>query len=212
MFIAFEGPDNVGKSTSAAKLATTGTALYNATRVMHGDMQVDQHLYSGPDHVVTYDRIDWFSHMVYRLGLPDKDWNDDRPRTVFAMPDTHLVVKTHHPDTANFTVDFDDESAATDTRTRGIETNVGAVNPMYYYFAQFLMGLNEARGYALFKSVSIVEVVNQPALDIFMQKIIAFDSAVVGLNTAQAFIDGSEDTFDSALLRFLLWNDEQAAL
>jgi hypothetical protein len=161
MFIAFEGPDNVGKSTSAQELDVAGMPDYNMTKAGHAQDVADWVAAgSQPDGIHTYDRIDWFSHMVYRLAMPDKDWNDDRPRTVFAMPDTHLVVKLHRPDLANFTVAADDESAATASRTRGVETPVAIVNQTYYYFADFFTGLNEERDYALFKSVTLIEVEN----------------------------------------------------
>ena len=39
MFIAFEGPDNTGKSTSAANLASDGVAVYNATKGLHRQLQ-----------------------------------------------------------------------------------------------------------------------------------------------------------------------------
>lgn len=148
MFIAFEGPDNVGKSTSAAELASSGEAFYNATKLDHEHIVGTQDGNMEPDWVHTYDRIDWLSHMVYRLALPDRDWNDDRPRTVFGMPDTHLVVKLHKPEHADFTAD------------EVVDTPVGKVNPVYWMMADTLMRLNSFQNYNLFKSISIIEVIN----------------------------------------------------
>ena len=164
MFIAFEGPDNTGKTTSAINLSHDGAHQYNVTKAMHALMRKD--IEGQADLVVTYDRIDWLTHMVYRLALPDRDWNDDRPRTVFSMPDTHLVVKIHHPQLAEFTAD------------EVVDTPIGKVNPMYYYFADFFMNLNRERGYDMFKSVSIMEVLNDPESELFYQHLMAFDSPV----------------------------------
>lgn len=180
MFIAFEGADDTGKSTSARNLDCAQQPDYNVTKAMHAQNVAEQE--PGTDMPHTYDRIDWFSHMVYRLAMPEKDWNDDRPRTVFAMPDTHLVVKLHHPDLANFTVAADPEDAATANRTRGVETPVGRVNPMYYYFADFFSALNEQRNYALFQTVSLVEVMNNPTEGTFSQRLVQFSSPVLDWN------------------------------
>lgn len=160
MFIAFEGPDNVGKSTSAATLASDGVALYNATKSMHAEMSLDPDM--SPDLVVTYDRIDWFSHMVYRLALPDRDWNDDRPRTVFGMPDTHLVVKLHKPEHADFTAD------------EVVDTPIARVNPVYWMMTDSLMRLNAFQNYDLFKSISIIEVTN--TAEGYSQQLVAHDN------------------------------------
>lgn len=169
MFIAFEGPDNTGKSTSAAALDSAGQPDYNATKALHAQNVADRQGQSLAEQLVphTYDRIDWFSHMVYRLSLPNHEWNDERPRTVFAMPDTHLVIKIHRPDLAQYISDelYEDGKLA-------------EVNPMYFYFADFLTGLNRARGYALFRTVSMVEVSNDPRDGSFSQRLVAFDSPV----------------------------------
>lgn len=180
MFIAFEGPDNTGKSTSANTLAWDGEAIYNATKDIHA---ANQESFGGTGElVVTYDRIDWFSHMVYRLALPDHEWNDERPRTVFAMPDTHLVVKLHHPQFAELIQDELYESG-----------KVAEVNPLYYYFADFLTGLNRERGYALFKTVSMVEVINDPRNGLFSQRLVSFDSPVTTWHEAGGFnVDSDE--------------------
>lgn len=192
MFIAFEGPDNVGKSTSAANLAHDTIAVYNATKANHAIQQ--DLLRLEPGLVVTYDRIDWFSHMVYRLALPDHEWNDERPRTVFAMPDTHLVVKIHHPQLAEL---IQDELYATG--------KVAQVNPVYYYFADFFMALNRERNYSLFKTISIVEVLNNPTQGTFTQRLIAFDSPIVDWTEAESW----EVDSDEKLLALLHHEDHQ---
>lgn len=162
MFIAFEGPDNVGKSTSAKTLAYPGQSFYQATKEMHRvNTEV---IHAEKDLVVTYDRIDWLSHMVYRLALPDRDWKDDRPRTVFAMPETHLVFKLHAADLADFTAD------------EVVDTPIKGVNEMYYYQADFLMGLNTLREYSLYKSVTIVEVRNDQATGEYSQRVAGFSA------------------------------------
>lgn len=164
MLIAFEGPDNTGKSTGATTLSTSGQAIYNATKMNHAHTGT----FVGPGDVQCFDRIDWFTHMVYRLSMPERDWNDERPRTVFAMPDTHLVVKMHRPDLAPL---IDDELYETG--------KLALVNPMYYYFSDFFMKLNEARDYDLFKTVSIVEVSNDPRDGSFSQVLKAFSSPIL---------------------------------
>lgn len=161
MFIAFEGPDNVGKSTRALELDHAGQPDYNATKVMHEVNQRDM-LHSGlMPH--TYDRIDWFSHMIYRLALPTREWNDDRVRTVFGMPDTHLVVSIHRPDTADFTAD------------EVVDTPIKIVNQAYYLGVDFLGKLNYAGDYNLFKSITVMEVVNTPGED-YSQRVVFHDN------------------------------------
>lgn len=188
MLIAFEGPDNVGKSHSAAALTSFDGHIYNATKTNHA--LAVQAIGGDHDLVQTFDRIDWFSHMVYRLALPDRDWNDDRPRTVFAMPDTHLVVKIHKPELADFTAD------------EVVDTPIARVNPMYYYFADYFMALNRIRNYELFKTVSIVEVSNDQEAGTFKQALKAFDSPTSGWDTGllplERLVDG-----DESLLAFL---------
>lgn len=194
MFIAFEGPDNVGKSTSAANLASTGVANYNATKDDHLHIIGTQDGNDEPGWVHTYDRIDWFSHMVYRLALPEHEWNDERPRTVFAMPDTHLVIKLHHPQLAELIAD---ELYETGTLAR--------VNPVYYHFADFFMALNKERGYTLFKTVSIMEVLNDPRHGTFSQRLMAFDSPAFEWGTVGSRLVDS----DESLLELLRYDEQQ---
>lgn len=175
MFIAFEGPDNTGKSTSALNLDCAGQPGYNVTKEMHELNVADWNLDGDAANDLmphTYDRIDWFTHMVYRLALPDREWNDPRNRTVFAMPDTHLVVKLHRPDLANFTAD------------EVVDTPIKHVNPMYWYFAEFMMNLNRTRDFSLFRSVTIMEVANEPGQ--YRQRVAMFDSRTMDESSALA--------------------------
>lgn len=194
MFIAFEGPDEVGKSTSAKALDAAGQPDYNATKKMHAknvaEWQGDQFM----PH--TYDRIDWLTHMVYRLAMPERDWDDDRPRTVFAMPDTHLVLKMHHPAFA----------AKVDAVGEGYERGrLTSVNEMYFHQVDFLTALNKARGYTLFKSVSIIEVINDQDQDLFVQTLRAFDSPAFEFGSvAEKLVDS-----DEKLLDFLQYVEQQ---
>jgi len=188
MFIAFEGPDNTGKSTSAANLSHDKVARYNATKDMHDSMQKD--IANEQDLVVAYDRIDWFSHMVYRLALPGHEWNDARPRTVFSMPDTHLVVKIHHPALAGLISD--------ELYTTGA---LAEVNPVYQSFAEFFMNLNRSRGYSMFKTVSIMEIANDPTDGSFYQRLVSFDSPVFQYGSvAERMVTNDETLLD--LLRY----------
>lgn len=191
MFIAFEGPDNTGKSTTAENLDCAGQPDYNVTKKMHAQNVAE--FQGDPLMPHTYDRIDWFSHMVYRLALPDHEWNDDRPRTVFAMPETHLVVKLHHPELAGLIAD---ELYTTGTLAK--------VNPMYYYFADFFTGLNEERDFALFKTISIIEVRNDTAAGTFTQSLASFSSPVTEWQDAMSRgIDSDESLLE------LLYEEEQ---
>lgn len=183
MFIAFDGPDNTGKTSDAIKLSNDGAHNYNVTKRMHAEMRKD--IEGQPDLPVTYDRIDWFTHMVYRLALPEGDWNDDRPRTVFAMPDTHLVIKLHHPDLADFMAE------------EVVQTPIVRVNPMYFYFADFFTGLNEEKDFGLFKTISIMEVKHDQQAGTFSQALAAFSSPAIshidavsrGINSPESLLE-----------------------
>lgn len=191
MFIAFEGPDNVGKSTSARELTFNHEAIYNATKDNYEGAK--RELASETTLVQCWDRIDWFSHMVYRLALPDREWNDDRVRTVFAMPDTHLVVKVHKPELANFKAD------------EVVDTPIGRVNPMYIYMAQSFLRLNEQRNFELFKTVSLIEVSNDVLGDRYSQRLVRFSSPV----TPQHIAVGWGANNDDQLLGLLAYEDSQ---
>lgn len=144
MLIVFEGPDKTGKSTAAAELSYSKIPTYNMTLENY-----KRHLHilkDEPTITHCYDRIDWFTHMVYRLALPGYEWNDERPRTVFAAPEAHLVFKLHKPGTLTVKDElYEDEQLA-------------AVNDMYYHMLSWLSDLNADLGFTLFKTVSLMQV------------------------------------------------------
>lgn len=196
MLIAFEGPDEVGKSTSAKALTSFNSPIYNATKVNH---RLAQQALGGDRNLVqTFDRIDWFSHMVYRLALPGHEWNDDRPRTVFAMPDTHLVLKMHRPGSI---IEAPDEPGYNPEK-------VSAANEMYYYQVDFLMALNKIKDYSLFKTISIIEVVNDQKAGTFQQHLMAFDSPTNGWSRDIISLNRLVDS-DKSLLEFLREEDRK---
>ncbi|QCW22314.1 thymidylate kinase [Microbacterium phage Luna18] len=195
MLIAFEGPDEVGKSTSAKALTSFMEPVYNATKENHAKLAMSVRNEAGL--VGTFDRIDWFSHMVYRLALPTHEWNDDRPRTVFAMPDTHLVLKMHTPGSI---IEAPDEPGYTPGK-------VAAANEMYYYQVDFLMQLNRLKDYQLFKTVSIVEVRNDQKNNSFTQQLTVFDSPTNG-HTRDMLLHRLVDS-DESLLEFLREEDRK---
>ena len=84
MLIVFEGPDKAGKSTWARQLDSFAAPRYNLKKGEYGCIR-------HTERVVTVDRLAWLTHSVYRLALPEYEWNDRAVRTVFAMPDAHLV-------------------------------------------------------------------------------------------------------------------------
>lgn len=197
MLIAFEGPDNVGKSTSATALSSYDQPIYNATKANYAEALAD-HQTMTLDGVITFDRVDWFTHMVYRLAYPQRDWNDDRPRTVFAMPNTHFVLKMHHPVMVDLIEDIGD----------GIEKGkLVAANEMYYYQFDFLMGLNRLKDYALFKTMSIIEVQSDPRDGSFSQKLVSFDSPTNGWSR-DMLLHRLVDS-DQSLLEFLREEDRK---
>lgn len=150
MIIAFEGPDNVGKSTVAKTLGHLDAVHYNMTDVSYRDALQDEQ--QEPDLVTTFDRIDWLTHMVYRLGMPGYEWNDARIRTVFAAPQAHLVVMQHHPD--NFL-------KAEDSVNNGevyLKDSIQYVNSMYGSLISSLIDINENTDFSLYKSITTLEV------------------------------------------------------
>lgn len=165
MIIAFEGPDKTGKSTSANQLSHNGNGLYNMTKETHSIVQED--LENEKELVQAFDRIDWLTHMVYRLAMPDREWNDARVRTVFAAPDTHLVFKIHEQGQAS---QIDDE-----LYKRG---DLTAVNDVYRHVAGSLMMLNENRDFSLFRTVTVMEVFHDMDNGTFFQRMVDFSSPV----------------------------------
>lgn len=192
MLIAFEGPDNTGKSHSAQQLSAF-PPIYNATKENHAAAQLIVGAQKGLVHC--FDRIDWMTHMAYRLALPDHEWNDPRVRTVFAMPDTHLVFKLHH---VGMVPSRDDEEGYKEGVPR-------SVNDMYIHLSRVFMILNEARDYSLFKTITIMEVINDPSDGSFSQRIVDFSSPIYPWGSV-----GTRLVHDDASLLEFLYNEESA--
>ena len=191
MLIAFEGPDKAGKSTSACNLSSS-LPIYNATKENYTETLQEMQGESGV--VQCFDRIDWLTHMAYRLALPDHEWNDARVRTVFAMPDTHLVFKLHEKSLSGHISDelYTDGTLAT-------------VNDLYLLLSRMIMDLNEAREWALFKTVTILEVSNDLSAGTFTSRLLHFSSPVF------KFIDVARQRVhdDETLLELLQYEDSQ---
>lgn len=189
MLIAFEGPDKAGKSTSACNLSSS-LPIYNATKENYTETLQEMQGESGV--VQCFDRIDWLTHMAYRLALPDHEWNDPRVRTVFAMPDTHLVFKLHERGLAGGIADELYEIGT-----------LATVNDMYGHLARFILDLNEQRDWALFKTVTILEVRNEG--DEFSSRLVYFSSPVF------KYIEVAKNTVrdDQTLLELLQYEDSK---
>lgn len=186
MLIAFEGPDNTGKSHSAQAISAM-PPIYNATKENYSPAQLIVGSEKGL--VQCFDRIDWLTHMAYRLALPDHEWNDPRVRTVFAMPDTHLVFKLHHEGTVP---SRDDEEGYADG-------SPSLVNSTYEHVSHFLMWLNESRDYSLFKTVTIMEVHQDDKTGLFIQRVKAFSSPLYPWGSPQTRLVND----DNSLLELL---------
>lgn len=189
MLIAFEGPDKAGKSTSACNLSSS-LPIYNATKENYTETLQEMQGESGV--VQCFDRIDWLTHMAYRLALPGHEWNDPRVRTVFAMPNTHLVFKLHERSLAGGIAD----------ELYKIGT-LATVNDTYVHLARFILDLNEQRDWALFKTVTILEVRNEG--DEFSSRLVYFSSPVF------KYIEVAKNTVrdDQTLLELLQYEDSQ---
>jgi hypothetical protein len=172
MFIAFEGPDKTGKSTSALELDGAHQPTYNITKAQHAENVAFRAGEERLDYLIptTYDRIDWLTHMVYRLAMPQHEWNDERVRTVFTMPETHLVFKVHHPVTVDLIEDelYDGEA------------RLAPVNEMYTWQAEYLMQMNRFQHFNLFKSISVVEVSASVTGKEFSHRLIKHENAQHG--------------------------------
>lgn len=193
MIIAFEGPDNTGKTTDAAALHHTSTAPYNMAKDSHADA-LALHA-STPGLVTAFDRIDWFTHMAYRLALPEKEWNDARVRTVFAAPDTHLVFKLHSPQTV----------PSKDSEEGYNDGDPARVNDMYFNLSQMFMSLNEAQGYSLFKTITLMEVISDPKDGSFSQRVIDFSSPA----SSWGSMSNKLVTDSASLLEMLQYEDQR---
>lgn len=179
--IIFEGTDKTGKSTSAAKISSSGEALYNMN--VHTYEEVKSSLKENEDLVFCFDRLDWFTHMVYRLAMPDYEWNDDRVRRVFTAPDAHLVIKAPKAESLPTLKDELYESGA-----------LAAVSLTYAMFAKILIQMNTALGQSLFKSISLIEVDTE---NDYKYKMIEFASITMDLSDAESVVD------DESLLQLL---------
>lgn len=188
MLIAFEGPDNVGKSHSAIEISAF-PPIYNATKENYSAAQLLVSAQKGT--VQCFDRIDWLTHMAYRLALPDHEWNDPRVRTVFAMPDTHLVFKLHHLSTVP-------ASDAEEGYAEGVPMNV---NDMYTHLSHMIMQLNEVRNYSLFKTVTIMEVSKDDLTGEFHQRVKEFSSPLYPWGAIETRLVKDNTTLLELLLR-----------
>lgn len=190
MIIAFEGPDNVGKTYSAKALDHQGIARYNMTKTMYEQAQMFHRMQKGL--VTAFDRIDWLTHMTYRLALPGHEWNDPRVRTVFAAPDTHLVFKLHSQETV----------PASDAEEGYAEGVPMQVNDMYGHIAHMVMQLNEVRNFSLFKTVTIMEVSHRTDEDHagFYQRVTEFSSPLYPWGSRHAKLVRDEDSLLELLL------------
>lgn len=139
MLIVFEGPDKAGKSTWAQELSSSGETLYNLKKGHYGRL-------NHADSVVAVDRVAWLTHSVYRLALPEYEWNDREVRTVFAMPDAHLVFMV--PDDP--LLDTKDELYTKQQSCR--------VQEAYRDWCWMLFRLNNLQDGALFRTISLLEI------------------------------------------------------
>lgn len=146
MIIIFEGPDKVGKTTMAHQLSTVRTSIYNMT--VHDYHDVVGSLQEKPDQIYCFDRIDWLTHLVYRLSMPNYEWNDDRVRRVFPAPKAHLVIMMHKPSRAGKVQD--------ELYNPG---DLVVVNYGYQVVSEMLLRMNGLDSdVQLFKSITTVEV------------------------------------------------------
>lgn len=139
MLIVFEGPDKAGKSTWAQQLDSNGSPRYNLKK---GQYNTLKHAAS----VVAVDRLAWLTHSVYRLALPGYEWNDRAVRTVFAMPDAHLVFMVPSDPHLN----TKDELYSKEQSAR--------VQEAYREWCWMLFRLNSLQNGGLFRTISLVEV------------------------------------------------------
>lgn len=163
MLIAFEGADNVGRSSAADKLSG-GHAIKYADKESYEEAQELAKTTKGITQC--FDRIGWLSHLVYSMALPEFQEQYLPKFGVFAMPDVHLVFKIYKPGYEPMLEPGD-----------GLESDTPAiVNQTYRSFAHTFMALNEARGYSLFKTVSIMEVFTEPLSGAVQQKLVEYST------------------------------------
>ena len=139
MLIVFEGPDKAGKSTWAQQLDSFAAPRYNLKKGEYGRIK-------HAECVVAVDRLAWLTHSVYRLALPEYEWNDRAVRTVFAMPDAHLVFMVPADPHLNTT----DELYSKEQSIR--------IQEAYREWCWMSFRLNSLQNGGLFRTISLVEV------------------------------------------------------
>jgi len=194
MLIAFEGPDETGKTTSATNLSYNGQPVYNANVDNYKAVKAD--LANEPEVVQTFDRIDWLTHLIYRITLPEFEWNDARVRTVFGMPDVHLVLKTHA-----LNVECNVVSRVEAIGEGYEEGDLDKVTQSYFYLMDYITGMNHRRDFNLFKTVSVMEVHNDPETKEYRQRLVIF-SAPGQIAEGYDFEKVQDDESLLALLRY----------
>ena len=131
------------------------------------------------------------------MALTDKEWNDERVRTVFAAPNAHLVIMTH-----------DEMFMPQEDTEEGYELGAPAkVNSMYRLFAETLITANEMGGFSLFKTISVLTVINAPEKGYYGLRMTEFSSPLfpAGLpSVGQRLVTDSH-----SLLEFLQNQDRQ---
>lgn len=164
MIVAIEGADKTGKSTLAASLAIDGSVRYNCTKE-HYDIMKDK--MSNSDEILVYDRVDWLTHMVYRLALPGYEWNDPRVRTVFTMPDAHLIIKIHTNRSASIARDelYNDPMS------------IHNINEMYKLVIESIERHIETMLVPPVRSLTVIGVDSDPEINRFTQSIVMFYSS-----------------------------------
>lgn len=180
MIVAFEGPDKTGKTTSAMQ---SGDYMRDAVKNHYDTEVLTQSHTKGV--VTAYDRIDWLTHMVYRLALPEYEWDDKRIRTVFAAPEMHLVFKLHLPG-----YEIGDELYNLEQSRR--------VNDMYIRTAVNLIQTNRDTDFSLFKTISIVYV--KPASG-YKLLLAGFSSPVTELNHEESIAVNTNEKLLELLLK-----------
>lgn len=180
MIVAFEGPDKTGKTTSAKH---SGDYMRDAVKNHYDAEVVTQGHTKGV--VTAYDRIDWLTHMVYRLALPEYEWEDKRIRTVFAAPEMHLVFKLHLPG-----YEIGDELYNLEQSRR--------VNDMYIRMAGNLIQANRETDFSLFKTISIVYVKPSSGYKLLLAE---FSSPVTELTYNESIAVNTNEKLLELLLR-----------
>lgn len=139
MLIAFDGPKGVGKAR-AADLLGGGYHAGTADQLSYAGAVDRVASEKGVAHCFT--GVGWVSHLAHRLAEPSSETTRTPAYPVFAMPDAHLVIKKFH---VGYVPD-------------GLES----INRSYEHIGRMLLSLNEGQDYALFKTVTLVDVYSTP--------------------------------------------------